>query len=149
MFDGVCYDSENDFIRLCTQHDRVKILMSDAKWRTLGEIEEITAAPQASISAILRDFRKKRFGGHTVDKRIKGDKTWGLYEYKLVDSDGMLFGNYKTKQDLFDLFNEKRHFKLYRRFRRLHGKWIHTKTKTSHKKPQPTKFKKSYKKVIS
>jgi hypothetical protein len=55
--------------------------MRDGKWRTLGELEDITGYPPASISAQLRHLRKKRFGAHVVNRRHLHR---GLYEYQLV-----------------------------------------------------------------
>ena len=85
-FDGVTYDPELDADRLITQHQRVFALMMYGKWRTLQEIENHTGFPQASISATLRDFRKPRYGQHTVDRRRKPDTDphRGLFEYRLI-----------------------------------------------------------------
>jgi hypothetical protein len=58
--------------------------MKNGKWRTLAEIEEATADSVASISARLRDFRKEHFGAHTVNRRPRGDRIRGLYEYQLI-----------------------------------------------------------------
>jgi hypothetical protein len=83
-FDGDVYIPELDNDRLSSQHDRVKYLMLDGKWRTLGEIELITGDPSASISAQLRHLRKPRFGAHLVEKRPRGDRRNGLYEYRVT-----------------------------------------------------------------
>lgn len=80
-FLGEDYDEARDFERLSKQHDRIFSLMSDGQWRTLGEIEEITKDPQASISAQLRCFRRKEFGAHTVQKEYIQN---GLYRYRLI-----------------------------------------------------------------
>jgi len=82
-FDGPNYDPALDQDRLTKQMGRVYDLMFDRKWRTLSEIEYKTGDPQASISARLRDLRKPRFGGYTVDRRRRGTKTRGLFEYRL------------------------------------------------------------------
>jgi len=83
-FDGSDYNPVFDKVRL-TKHLRcIWILMSDNRWRTLLEIEAVTGYPQASISAHLRDFRKKRYGAHTVEKRSRGERSAGLYEYKVI-----------------------------------------------------------------
>ncbi|MFA6974281.1 MAG: hypothetical protein WC238_06165 [Parcubacteria group bacterium] len=85
-YDGAGYDPVLDESRLNTQHQRVFALMMDGKWRTLQGIENFTRFPQASISATLRDFRKARYGNHTVDRRRKPevDPHKGLFEYRLV-----------------------------------------------------------------
>lgn len=82
--DGECYVPMYDKGRLWTQHNRIFFLMQDGEWRTLSDIERHTGDPQASISATLRDFRKERFGSHTVNKRRLGDPKRGLFEYALV-----------------------------------------------------------------
>lgn len=83
-FNGSDYSPKHDNVRLTKQIKRVFDLMKDGKFRTLGEIESITGDPQASLSAQLRNLRKDRFGAHTVNKQIRGDRKYGLYEYKLI-----------------------------------------------------------------
>jgi hypothetical protein len=61
--------------------------MADGRWRTLAEIEAATGDPQASISAQLRHLRKRRFGSSVVERRPRGDRSAGLYEYALIISD--------------------------------------------------------------
>ncbi len=58
--------------------------MRDGKWRTLDEIATFTGDPHASVSAQLRHLRKARFGGHKVEKRARGDRHCGLFEYRLT-----------------------------------------------------------------
>ena len=84
VFDGPDYSHGRDDVRLAGQIKRVYTVMSDGQWRTLGEIEDLTNDPQASISAQLRHLRKARFGGHTVNKRHRGEPKHGLYEYQLI-----------------------------------------------------------------
>lgn len=81
VFDGSDYDHERDHVRLETQLAKVFNLMKDGRWRSLTEIENETGAPQASVSAQLRNLRKERFGGHTVNKKYVHD---GLYVYQLI-----------------------------------------------------------------
>ncbi len=83
-FDGASYVREFDHTRLTGQLAKVYNLMKDGRWRTLGEIESLIDEPQASISARLRDFRKPRFNSHTVDRRPRGDRENGLFEYRLT-----------------------------------------------------------------
>lgn len=83
MFNGSDYDPKYDEKRLQSQHNRIFKLMQDHEWRTLTEIETITGDPPASISAQLRHLRKKRFGSHVINKRVRGDRLAGLYEYQL------------------------------------------------------------------
>lgn len=84
-FNGSDYQPELDFDRLSTQLDRILDLMIDGNWRTLDEISRATGDPSASISAQLRHLRKPRFGSYTVDKRRRGTRIAGLFEYKVSD----------------------------------------------------------------
>jgi len=84
LFDGPVYEPAHDQARLTGQLLRVFEAMADAHWRTLAEIEAITGDPPASISAQLRHLRKRKFGSFTVDKRARGDRAIGLWEYRLV-----------------------------------------------------------------
>ena len=80
-FDGADYVKERDYQRLAKNHYRLKELMKDCVYRTLKEISYFTEIPEASVSAGLRDFRKEKFGGHTLNKRYEGN---GLYSYQLI-----------------------------------------------------------------
>lgn len=72
-----------DIIRMAGQMLRIFNLMRDGQWRTLSQISMQTGASEAGASARLRDFRKPRNGGHTVNRRrVSG----GLYEYQLIVS---------------------------------------------------------------
>ncbi len=87
VFDGVTYEPALDRERLSSQLERVQDLMRDGMWRTLAEISTSCGGTEASVSARLRDLRKDRFGGHTVNRRrLVG----GLFDYQLVlmDHDG-------------------------------------------------------------
>lgn len=57
--------------------------MMDHAWRTLDEISSLTGDPPASISAQLRHLRKERFGSHIVEKRRRGERETGLFEYRV------------------------------------------------------------------
>lgn len=80
-FDGADYIEERDYQRLAKNHLKLKELMKDCIYRTLREISDFTGIPEASVSAGLRDFRKEKFGGHTLNKRYEGN---GLYSYQLI-----------------------------------------------------------------
>ena len=84
VFYGDSYDPLFDKERLTGQIKKIYELMRDGKWRTLSEIEEAIHAPQASISAGLRLFRRKEYGSHEVNRRARGDRSRGLFEYQLV-----------------------------------------------------------------
>ena len=68
MFDGKTYEP-SDGPRLGVQLARVASLMRDAQRHTLYGIAHATGCPTQSVSARLRDLRKPRYGGHTVERR--------------------------------------------------------------------------------
>lgn len=83
-FDGPEYKPKHDRARLTGQLLRIFSAMLDGQWRTVDEIHAITKDPQTSISAQLRHLRKPRFGSHTVNRRPRGDRSHGLFEYQLI-----------------------------------------------------------------
>ena len=80
--DGATYDRALDKKRLNAQTRRVYDLMRDGEWRTLRALSARTGDPEASVSARLRDLRKAKFGGFTVDRRRAADG--GTFEYRLL-----------------------------------------------------------------
>jgi hypothetical protein len=81
-FDGPALEKQ-DTQRLGKQSKAVLDLMRDSQWRTLREIaNNIGVHSDASVSARLRDFRKKRFGAYTVNRRKT--EIEGLFEYQVV-----------------------------------------------------------------
>lgn len=78
-FSGSDYAHKHDFERLTRQQTRIYNVMNDGKYRTLREIEDLTGAPQASISAQLRHLKSQ---GINYSKRIKQPSS-GLWEYRL------------------------------------------------------------------
>ena len=89
-FNGPAYSPKHDHARLTGQIARIRALMLDGCWRTLSEIEAATGDPAASISAQLRHLRKPKFGSHRVDKRTRGQRSAGLYEYRVAPPQGQL-----------------------------------------------------------
>ena len=87
---GPTYIPKYDKARLRGQTGQIYDLMSDGCWRTLSEINEATSAPEASVSACLRSFRREEMGSHTVERRRRGNPTRGLYEYKLIINGGYI-----------------------------------------------------------
>ena len=85
MFNGPDYTPVLDRKRLTKQHEVIRELMIDGVWRSLSEIAITTGYPESSISAQLRHLRKKRFGAYVVDKKRRGERTKGLFEYHLID----------------------------------------------------------------
>jgi type II secretory pathway predicted ATPase ExeA len=85
LFSGASYIREFDETRLKGQWLRVWNIMRSGHWLTLSEIQTRIHATgnhdsEAAISARLRDFRKEKFGGHTVNRRRRGDPKQGLFE---------------------------------------------------------------------
>ena len=81
-FDGRTYVAELDHTRLTTQLARVKDVLSDGKWYSLGQLSLLANGPEASIGARLRDLRKARFGGHTVDRK-RSSRGYFLYRLEI------------------------------------------------------------------
>jgi hypothetical protein len=75
--------TREDFGRMAKQRHLVLAYMSDGAWRTLGDLSELTGAPEASVSARLRDLRKPQHGAHTV-LRERVAPGHGLFRYKLI-----------------------------------------------------------------
>jgi hypothetical protein len=82
-FGGETFEPEHDEKRLTALSDRVKALMLDCQWRTLSEISTACRGGEASCSARLRDLRKR---GWTVERRSRGERKAGLFEYRLARS---------------------------------------------------------------
>jgi len=82
--DGATYDSKRDKLRLNLQLSLVYEVMKDGQWRTLGRIREATGAPEASISARLRDLRKPEHHQGLVDRVERRYVERGLFEYRVV-----------------------------------------------------------------
>lgn len=84
-FDGATIKSE-DSARLSSQLDFVLKAMTSREWWTLDELQDYVErrlgrrVTQTSVSARLRDLRKKRFGGHVIERRNNGG---GLFRYRL------------------------------------------------------------------
>lgn len=83
-FKGACYDPALDHDRLANQIGRIYQLMIDGTWYTLSEIAVAIHAPEASISAQLRNLRKPAFGRYIINIRRRGDPEQGLWEYQLL-----------------------------------------------------------------
>lgn len=83
-FGGVTYDADHDEHRLARQLRAVRELMLDHQWRTLAELAREIGAPEASVSARLRDLRKADFGGYIVQRRPVGHRSRGLNEYRVL-----------------------------------------------------------------
>ena len=89
-FDGAEYVPGVDDKRLTGQILRVFECMKDGKWRTLSEIRTaihgtfFKADGEASISAQIRNLKKQKWGGHVIERRPRGDRERGLWEYRIL-----------------------------------------------------------------
>lgn len=88
-FDGRTYDRQFDYERLKTKFEKVFECMKDGRWRTIDEICAITGIDirgSAGVSARLRDMRKAKFGGHTLNRRSPKTtgREKGVHEYQLI-----------------------------------------------------------------
>lgn len=81
-FNGSDYNDARDGDRLKGQLLRVYQFMRGGGWHSLKDIADGTGDPEASISAQLRNLRKPRFGGHTIEKTYQGN---GLYIYRMIE----------------------------------------------------------------
>ncbi len=77
-FDGPA--ESTDPVRLGAQLKAIVRFMRSGSWHTLAEISAATGAPEASVSAQLRNARKDRHGGSIVERRHEGG---GLYRYSM------------------------------------------------------------------
>lgn len=90
-FDGKTFDRALDGDRLTGQWRMVFDLMKDGAWRTLRDIAQLTGCPEASVSARLRDFRKEKFGGHTVNRERKyTEGVFSVWIYQLLPSGNVM-----------------------------------------------------------
>ncbi len=80
VFDGETYEPERDAARLGSQLQAVRELMEDGEWRTLYNLAKAVGGSEAGVSARLRDLRKPRFGGHTIERRYIAT---GIWSYRL------------------------------------------------------------------
>lgn len=86
-FEGSDFDQELDGERLTTQISIIFDFMKNQEFRTLREISLNTGAPEASASAQLRNLKKPKNGGHTINKRRRLDENGvrnGPWEYQCI-----------------------------------------------------------------
>ena len=81
LFDGITINDERDNGRLQAQLSRVKTYVLNHEWSTLQDIAWYTGYPEASVSARLRDLRKAKFGGYTVERKYVEK---GLWAYRVT-----------------------------------------------------------------
>ena len=83
-FDGATFEPRRDGSRLNKQLTAVYSVMEDGHWYLLSELSELAHAPEASVSARMRDLRKPKFGGHIIEREYLGN---GLFRYRLKAND--------------------------------------------------------------
>lgn len=72
-----------------SQLDAIREIMQDQQWRTLSRIRQLLLSvfsmdeTNHDIETSLRDLRKVKNGGHTVEKRHIGQR---VYEYRVIPS---------------------------------------------------------------
>ena len=81
LFDGITINDERDNGRLQAQLNRVKRYALVNGWFTLREVAFSLNVPEASVSARLRDLRKPKFGGYTVERKYVER---GLWAYRVT-----------------------------------------------------------------
>ena len=81
QMDGATFEEPRDGNRLRAQLEAVRTTISDGKPYTLAELERLTGAPQASVSARLRDLRKPKFGNYDIRRDYIAD---GVWSYRMV-----------------------------------------------------------------
>ena len=86
-FGGDTFNEKLDGERLRRQLYAVRKVMFDNQWRTLKQLSEEVDAPEASVSARLRDLRKKKFGGYVVE-RMRIPNGNGLHIYRVPRQKG-------------------------------------------------------------
>lgn len=78
--DGVTFEVGRDGKRLNDQLLRVFKAMRDGEWHTLYELHDLTGDPEQSISARIRDMRKPKILGATIDREYVAN---GVFRYRL------------------------------------------------------------------
>lgn len=79
-FGGATYDEKRDGDRLRKQLDAVRSFMLRNGWVTLKDLAGAVGAPEASVSARLRDLRKQQHGAYTIEREYVSQ---GLWRYRI------------------------------------------------------------------
>jgi len=81
VFHGDDYQKPRDHTRLKNQLETILDLLKKGSWYSLPQLSEMTGYMTSSISAQIRNARKERNGGYTIEKKYIEN---GLYLYRLV-----------------------------------------------------------------
>jgi hypothetical protein len=85
-FSGTTYEPSKDHKRLAKQFIAVRdYMLGHGEWRTLAQLSAALGYPEASVSARLRDLRRERFGGFTVERMRVGTAT---FRYRVRKAEG-------------------------------------------------------------
>ncbi len=87
IFHGADFEPQHDQARLERQQDRIIAFMRDGRWSSLRAIAAGTGDPEGSISAQLRAIDAA--GIWRKERRVEGDRSQGLYSYRLTRVEGM------------------------------------------------------------
>jgi hypothetical protein len=82
FFDGRTFVQSRDGERLGAQMAAVLRTMGDGDWWTLTALSAVTGAPEASVSARIRDLKKARFGSHKIESQYVRR---GLWQYRMAE----------------------------------------------------------------
>ena len=72
-----------DMQRLGTQRADVWRLLKLGRWWTLADLAAHSGHPEASVSARIRDFRRPKYGSHSIQRR-RAPGTDATWEYRLA-----------------------------------------------------------------
>lgn len=82
-YDDQGYDPALDRCPMTGQIRRLWAFMRDGQWRTLHRIALAIGYLESSVSANLRNLRKQKYGGFTVNKRIGKNGFGWWWEYQM------------------------------------------------------------------
>jgi hypothetical protein len=87
LFDSGVQLQPADHLRLGKQLDRIHAIVSDGQWYSVPDVRIAIQRrfgvqdPEPSISAQLRNLRKAKFGGLTIERRRVGN----FWEFRCVE----------------------------------------------------------------
>jgi hypothetical protein len=82
FFDGRTFVQARDGERLGKQMTAVLGALGEGGWWTLEGLSRATGAPEASVSARIRDLKKARFGSHKIESQYVRR---GLWQYRMAE----------------------------------------------------------------
>jgi len=85
-FSGAGVETVDDNIRLGKQIDKVLSFIKNGEWFSLSQISEAINAPHASVSAQLRNLRKREHGSYIIERKNEGSG-YHLYRLSGVDTE--------------------------------------------------------------